>query len=249
MKTDNQKELILNFVKFMAYVFKWLMFMACVIFLGLTIGLIIISIIVNEDLLSESVGPIIAIITSLDKVRVVDAVQTLELSKLILATSGYGLVLSITYGAIYSLMVKFIKIIESIERDELYSKENSKLLEDIIPMSILISFALPVTVYFISISIGLFNENDMNFIGVLFLCVAFIVKVLFDKGFEYKKLNDKYKKEINDLKAKESDLIMSTIKKENELKSIKNKKVTTKTKTEVKEKKTTKKTTTKKSGK
>lgn len=243
MKIDNQKEIVLNFVKFIAYVFKWLMFMACVIYLGLTIGLAIISLIVSNNLLTESVSPIIAIITSLDKMRIVDAVMMLDLTKVILATCGYGLVLSITYGAIYSIMLKFIKLLDSISEDNLYSKENAKVLEDIIPMSALVAFALPVTVYFISVSIGLFTESDMNFTGVIFLCVAFIVKVMFDKGMEYKKINDKYRREINDLKAKESELIMSSIKKDNEIKNIKTKKVnkSTEKKTSTKKKSITKK--------
>lgn len=235
-----EKNLMGNFIKILVYTLRWLSLALCVINVGLIIGLLVMLLIKGTNMSNEILSKMVNLITYMSEEEALTLISTQGMVKTIVATLAYGLSLSINYGVQYVLLNNFIKLLKTIIDGDMYTRENVKMINDSIPLSIILAFAQPVIIFVTIYSTGIFNYDDINVSGVAYICVAYLLKLIFEKGHELNRKNDRYNKEISDIKAREAELKIETIKKEAEIKELKSQKKKAPAKVEKKETKTKK---------
>lgn len=221
-KNDSyEKGLITNFIYFLLYVFKWLCLGMCVISVALTIGIIILSIISGNDLSNAVLSKMMNYISGMGEADVLSYITKVGTIKVIVAAAAYGFMQSLSYGIMYNLVCKFKVLLDSIITGEMYTLDNVKLLNKAVPLALILAFAPPVILYCTIESTGVFTHSDINVSGIIYLCIAYLLKLIFEKGYEVSRANLKYDKELSDVKAHESELKMEALKQQVELKELK----------------------------
>lgn len=238
-----EKGLVSVLIYMILFIMKWLCLILGVIFAAVSIALAVMSLIKGADLPTSFLSKLVAFIGGFETDYVINAIEDLGAVKVEVAGIGYSFALSLIYCLSYVLISKFIKLYYSIFKGDMFTKENITLINGAIPISIIAAFAPAVIIYCIAEVIGVFTYQDIIIYGVLYICISYILKLIFEKGYENEMKNSRYDKQIANLKAQENELKMEVIKKEAELKAKKEKK-TTKKKEETP--KATKKTSTKK---
>lgn len=229
MKKDMEnyeKNLLGNFIKILVYIIRWLCLALCVINVGLLIGFLVMIIFNGSDISNEVIAKMMELITYYDSEEALELINNNGLLKCVVGTFGYGLALSITYGVKYVLINNFIKLLNTIIDGEMYTKENVKLINDSMPLSVIVAFTQPVIVFVCNYSTNLFGYDIIDVSGVTYICVAYLLKLIFEKGYELARKNFRYNKELSNIKAQEAELKLEKLKKEVEVKESKsNKKV------------------------
>ena len=245
MKRDEayEKGLVSVLIYMVLYIVKWLCLMVGVVFAAITIALAVMSLLKGSDLPSAFLAQMVSFISGFELDKVTNLIQELGIVKVEVAGIGYSFALSLIYCLTYVLVAKFVKLFTSIFSGNMFTKENVLLINSTIPLSIIAAFAPAVIVYTIIEIIGVFTYENIIIHGVAFICISYILKLIFEKGYETEKKNARYDKQIADLKAQENELKMEAIKKEAELKAAiaAKKELEKETKSKTEPKKTTKK--------
>lgn len=234
MKKDSifeENTLMEILIKSLIYMFKWLSFCIFVFIGGLTVCLFVMYVIRGNDLPNTVMAKIFSYITMYDFDTSLDLIDSFGKLKVVVAGCGYGFGVSLTYLLIYMVVSKFIAIFNSIVRDNMFTKENLKLINEALPLSLFIAFLLPIIIFCANYSTGIFDYTQINMGGIIYICVAYILKVIFTKGYDLQKRNLKYSKEIAEVKIRENEKKVAKIKeeaKEKKQKATKKKKTTDK---------------------
>lgn len=222
MKKDfYEKNLVSVFINFLLYVFKWLCLGMCVVNAALTIGLIVMSLFSGGELANVVLAKMMGYISGLDGDSVLNLIQEVGKVRVIVAGAGFGFITTLVYGIAYNLVSRFKILLDSIFNGEMYTKANVDLINGAIPYTLIIAFAPAVILYVIIETTGVFTMADINVSGILYICVAYVLKLVFEKGYQIEKANDRHEKQLNDIKAREEELKMETLKNEAELKELK----------------------------
>lgn len=224
MKRKNdtfEKGLITSFIYFLLYVFKWLCLGMCVISVALTIGIIVLGIISGNDLSNAVLSKMMEYISGMSEPTTLKYIVDVGTVKVIIAAAAYGFMSSISYGIMYNLVAKFKLLLDSIISGEMYTLDNVKLLNQAVPLALILAFGPPVILYCTIESTGVFTHSDINVSGIIYLCIAYLLKLIFEKGYEVSRANVKYDKELSDVKAQETELKMEALKQQVELKELK----------------------------
>lgn len=232
-----EKRIVSTFINVLLSIFKWLCLGVCVVNAGLTIGLLVMGLLNGENLANTLLSKMFNIMTFYTETEALALVDKVGKIDMLVAGVGYGFLTSLTYGLIYSLTSKFKVLFKDIVDGNMFTKENLKMINDAIPMTILVAFAPPVIMYSIIYSTNIFSYENIEVSGIIFIFIAFILKLIFEKGVELEKKNIKYDKELSDFKARESELKLSALKEKIEKTEAKDIKVK---KTPVKKEKITK---------
>ena len=224
MKKDNYEKWILSItIKSLLSVFSWLALLFCVISAGYTIGLLVMWLIKGGNLTNNIVTFFMQILSSYSNTEIVDLVKTVGVHKVALAGCGYGFAMTFTYSMLYILISRFKVLFDSIIEEKMFTKENTLLIDESIPITLLYALTQPVLVFIISSSTGVYDLNNVRISGIALVFIIFILKFIFDKGLEVTKNNLKLERIEKDLKAASEDFDIEMIKKDNQIKSLKEK--------------------------
>ena len=221
MKKDfYEKNLASVFINFLLYVFKWLCLGMCVVYAAFTIGLVIMSLFSGGELANVVLTKMMGYISGMDSETTLNLIQSVGKVRVIVATCGYGFIATLVYGIAYNLESKFKTLLDSIFNGEMYTKKNVDLINGAIPYTLIIAFAPAVILYVIIEMTGVFEMSDINVSGIIYVVIAYILKLMFEKGYQIERENNRHEKQLSDIKAREEELKMETLKKEAELKQI-----------------------------
>lgn len=225
------------FIRIMAIAFKWVCLINCVLCAGFSIGLLVMFMVKGNELPTSLLSVMVSSITKFDVSEVSGLVDNFGIAKLLVATLGYGFAVCVYYGCLHSLMVKFLRVFDSIVEGNMFTKENVEIINSTILQSIIIAFVIPLTICCVSSSTGILSLSDINISGILYIFAVYIAKLVFTSGYELNEANSKKVREITNIKAEYAEEKMKMIKENT-------KSATTKKTTEKKaQKKTTKKAT------
>lgn len=215
-----EKNLASVLINFLLYVFKWLCLGFCVVNAALTIGLIIMSLFSGGDLANVVVAKMMGYISGMDGETTLNLIQSVGKVRVVVAACGYGFIATLVYGIAYNLVTRFKTLLDSIFNGEMYSKANVDLINGAIPYTLIVAFAPAVILYVIIEMTGVFTMSDINVSGVIYICIAYILKLMFEKGYTIERENNRHEKQLNDIKAREEELKLESIKNEAELKEL-----------------------------
>jgi hypothetical protein len=99
--------------------------------------------------------------------------------------------------------MKLKKVYKAITLDDnIFSKANINIIDEIIPLSLIFSFAYPILMFIISSTTKMFAEyQDFSYGGLIILFVTGILKVIFERGYSLQKENIMLNKELDDYKS------------------------------------------------
>lgn len=213
-----EKNLIGNFIKILIYTLRWLCLALGVINAGLLIGLAVILLVYGSDVSNEIVAKMMELLTYKTAEDALELIAVQGMVKTIVASFAYGLALTLNYAIEYLLLNNFTKLLKSIIDGNMFTKENIKMIYDSLPLSVILAFAQPVIIFVTIYSTNIFDYADINVSGIVFICVIYILKLIFEKGYELSIMNEKYNRQLSDMKVRESELKIEAIKKEAEIK-------------------------------
>ena len=145
------------------------------------------------------------------------------MEKVLIASLGYSVASVISKILLYALMVKSIKLFEAITIGDVFSKKTVSLSGEIISISFMATFLMPIILFIISTTTSLFNDLflSVDFSGLFFLVGALVVNIILTRGESVVRVNNKYDRTIDDYKADIDELKIQSIKREAELKELK----------------------------
>lgn len=216
-----EKNLVSVFINFLLYIFKWLCLCMCVISAAFTIGFIVMALFTKGTLDNSVICKMMEYIAGMGKDEVLLLVQQVGKTDVIVAGCGYGFINTLTFGITYSLVTKVRTLLESIFKGEMYTKANVDLINGALPYTLIIGFAPAVILYVIVEVTGVFTLSDIRVSGIIYMCIAYVLKLIFEKGYQIERANDRHEKAINDIKAREEELKMETLKTEAKMKELK----------------------------
>lgn len=222
MKKDNYEKWILSVtIKGLLSVFCWLALLFCVISAGYTIGLLVMWLIKGGDLSTNAITFFMQILSSYADTEIVDLVKLVGVHKVALAGCGYGFAMTFTYSMLYIIINRFKVLFDSIIDGQMFTRDNTRLIDDTIPITLLYALTQPVLVFIISSSTGVYDLDNVRISGVALVFVIFVLKFIFDKGLEVTKNNLKLERIEKDLKAASEDRDIEMVKKDTQIKSLK----------------------------
>ena len=221
-KSDNiEKQYICTTVYLIIAILKWAYFMLAIITAGFTVGLLVMSLFYGSSLSNDIVSQMFSYITFTSSRDALEIIKLHGLATTVVAATGYGIALTITYGLTYNVFNKFTNILISIITGNMYTKENAETLNKLFPLTFILAFTQPVFIFIISSIMGIFGPNYINVSGLIYVFVVFILKLIFEKGYELERKNEKSSTELSDFKAREAELKMEALKQEAEIKELK----------------------------
>lgn len=200
------------FIKIIAIAFKWVCLINCVLCAGFSIGLLVMYMVRGNELSTTMLSVMVSSITKFKVSEVAGLVENFGIAKLLVATLGYGFAVCVYYGCLHSLVVKFLKVFESIINGDMFTKENVEIINSTVLQSIIIAFVIPLTICCVSSSTGILSLSDINISGVLYIFAVYIAKLIFTSGYELKEANNKKVREISDIKAEYAEEKIKMIK-------------------------------------
>ena len=218
-KTDNiEKQYICTAVYLIVAILKWAYFMLAIITAGFTVGLLVMTLFYGSSLSNDIVSQMFSYITFIDARDALAIIKLHGLATTVTAATGYGIALTITYGLTYNVFNKFTTILVSIITGDMYTKENAEILNKLFPLTFILAFTQPIFIFLISSIMGIFSPNNINVSGLVYVFVVFILKLIFEKGYELERKNAKSSTDLSDFKAREAELQMEALKAEAEMK-------------------------------
>lgn len=233
-----ENKVVLGFIDFILFIVKWLALCLCVIYTALTIGLVVMNIIENSPEASTFFLSMVSSITTYSFNEASVVVNNIGKMHLLIGTIGLGVIFSLNYLLLYMISTRAIKLFKSFSIGDIYSKENLTLVDKIIAFALIYAFLLPIVKYFFMIFIGMPDFANSSSIGLIFIILAVIVKMLLESGYNIQVKLNRVTLELSDIKASEEEKNVENIK--SEVKQKEEKKVNKNYK-----RKQTKKTTTK----
>lgn len=206
-------------------VFRWVCFITFIIYLGFTLGTIITSIvslsIENKTVVDNVMIKLLELFTPYDKIAINTLILNYGLLNVIVGSVAYGIAKSIIFFVDYKILLDYSKIFKSLTLESPFVKSNISILDEIISLSFISAFAYPAILFVASNITRTFKEyTEFSYVGILFLILALILKLIIEKGIVLVKKNKKYDEQIDDYKADIDELKIASIKREAELKNI-----------------------------
>lgn len=203
MTEESRKELYIigNLV---LNIFRWTALIICVIFAGFTIGATVVSCIYGSSNLSpDLLSRMFAMYTPYTADEISSYITTYGMNKIVVGGIGYGFAMSLNFALLYIIAMKLKKVYKAITLDDnIFSKANINIIDEIIPLSLIFSFAYPILMFIISSTTKMFAEyQDFSYGGLIILFVTGILKVIFERGYSLQKENIMLNKELDDYKS------------------------------------------------
>lgn len=203
--SDNlyEKNLVCFFIKFLLYVFKWLCLVFAVFTAGITIGLLLMYLIRGNDIPNLTLAQMVSYLCSYSSGEALTMIGVVGKVKMIVAGCGIGFASALTYALLYTIGSRFITIFDSIIDGNMFTKENVRLINESLPLTFFIAFLSPVIMFCIISSTDVFNFADVNVSGVIYICIGYVLKLIFEYGYSLERKLVKADKTISDYKSKE----------------------------------------------
>lgn len=213
MKKDNyETKLLSSFTKMLLLIFEWSALILAVVTVGLTILLLLMAVFKGKNLSNELLATLFSYLTSFSIDNTLDLIKSEGSLNVIIAGFGYGLGTTITYFAMYKLINNGLKVFRSIENGKVFTKENLDIIESSVPLSIIEAFSYPVIIFVVIYATRVFEYANINVSGILFICIFFILKLIFEKGYELEQEVSRANTKISNMKATYSEKQMEEIK-------------------------------------
>lgn len=247
MKKDEEYERnMMNFaIKLIVHILKWLFLIAAVVSASLVIALGVVAILRNKTLTDNHLYDFITLVTRYDITDIDALVKTNGILKVVTGSLAIGLSKIINYIILYVLASNFLIVFKSMAEGQIYTKENINVINDSLPLSVILTLSQPVIIFVTSFATGMYTTADINISGLGVLMAVYILRTLFVEGYSISVKGQKASKELSEQKAIIEEAKMEALKKKAEAKETKK---ATSTKTTAK-KATTKKASTKKTTK
>jgi len=202
---------------------KWIVLIFAVLTAGLTIGLIVTTILYGNNITIDNIKLFTSFLLPYSDTEVKTFVTLYGMEKVLIASLGYSVASVISKILLYALMVKSIKLFEAITIGDVFSKKTVSLSGEIISISFMATFLMPIILFIISTTTSLFNDLflSVDFSGLFFLVGALVVNIILTRGESVVRVNNKYDRTIDDYKADIDELKIQSIKREAELKELK----------------------------
>lgn len=217
-----ENKLILSFIDFVLFIVKWLSLCMSVIVAALTIGLFIMNLIENSSIPTNFFISMVSAITSYSFNDASVLINRIGKMNALVGTIGLGITVTVNYILLYMISNRFRMVFKNFSLGKYYTRENLKIIESTIPITLLFAFALPVIKFFLVISVGMLDFADISIAGIFLLFIAMIIKMLIENGYVLVTNLERKKLELSDMKAKDTVEKINLIKQEN--KEIKSKK-------------------------
>lgn len=198
--------------KGIAFIFKWVYLINCVLCAGFTIGLLAMYIVKGNDLSNALLTSMVESITPLKTSEILRFASIFGLPKMILASVAYGFANTVFYGLIYSLITKFTHIFDTIIDGNMFTKENIDIINGSLLQSFIIAFIKPLMIYAIYTSTKIIDLSYIDISAIIYVLIVYIAKLIFTKGYELNVSNNSKLKEISDIKARENEEKMAAFK-------------------------------------
>ena len=204
-------------------IIKWIFLIFAVLMFGFTIGLIIATVIYGTGVPLELLTKFTSILLPYNDVDIRIFVNNYGMEKVLIASIGYGVAYSLYRLISYIIIVKCIKMFKNITIGEIFNKGSLDLSTELISLSFMASFIMPIMLEIITLTTNLFEEAYFNvpFTALIFLIFTVILRIVIDRGIVIQKQNNKYDRSIDDYKADIDELKIQSIKREAELKELK----------------------------
>lgn len=202
---------------------KWIVLIFAVLTAGLTIGLIVTTVLYGNNITVDNIKLFTSFLLPYSDTEVKTFVTLYGMEKVLIASLGYSVASVISKILLYALMVKSIKLFEAITIGDAFSKKTVSLSGEIISISFMATFLMPIILFIISTTTSLFNDLflSVDFSGLFFLVGALVVNIILTRGESIVRVNNKYDRTIDDYKADIDELKIQSIKREAELKELK----------------------------
>lgn len=217
-KFASEYSAINKFINYMLFFAKYVALIGCVISVAVTMFLGIMLIMKGENIPLDTLSETIEFVANKHSNEVTNYVQKYGKIKVTIAFIAYSASVAISMGLLRAILGKFKDIFNSIVSGNMYDKTTLEDVNDCIPLSILLTFVQPIIIFSIIVAIGIFDYDTINVSGLIFLAISYIGKLLIESGHDLYNRNVKLSKEISDIKAYESELKITALKKQAEVK-------------------------------
>lgn len=212
-------------IKGMAFIFRWVCLINCILYAGFTVGLLVMYIVKGNNISISLLSSMVESITKFKMTEVIDLVEAFGIPKMMIAATAYGFAHTVFYGLLHSLITKFNTIFNTILEGNMFTKENLDIINGCLLQTFVIAFVRPLMIYAIYSSTKIFDLTDMDVSAIVYVLVIYIAKLVFTKGYELAESNNLKLKEISDIKARENEEKMAVIKELSEKSETKRKNV------------------------
>lgn len=221
--TENERKAIYIGGSVLLNIMKWLLFIYTIITLGFTLGLLVVAVINGNNLSPDLVVKFTDVMVPYKGDEIKLFIDNYGMNKVLIASIGYGVAHSLTTMLYYILMIKIVPFFKRITLGELYNKSAKTDLDEIISISFMATFAMPIMLFIISTTTNIFTDAYIKtgFGGLFILIFAFILKIVIERSSTMIKNTKRYDQLIDDYKADIDDLKIQSIKREAELKELK----------------------------
>jgi hypothetical protein len=205
------------------HIIKWIVLIFAVLSAGLTIGLIVTTVIYGNSITVDNIILFTSFLLPYNNTEVNTFVTLYGMQKVLIASLGFSIASVINKILLYALIVKSIQLFEAITIGDVFDKKTINLSSDIISISFMATFLMPIILFIISTTTSLFNDLflSVDFSGLFFLVGALIINIILTRGESLVRANNKYDRTIDDYKANIDELKIQSIKREAELKELK----------------------------
>lgn len=204
-------------------IIKWLFLLSTVVIMGFTIGLIIFTIIYGNEIPVEMLTKFTYMLIPYSNQDVLIFINNYGMQKVLIATIGFGVASTLKHALYYILISKGMTLFKSVTIGDIFTKTASDIASEMISISFMATFLMPIMLYIISETTNLFGDlyNRVGYGGLFILLFSIVMKIIIDRGTALAKQNTKYDRTIDDYKADIDELKIQSIKREAELKKIK----------------------------
>lgn len=209
-----------KFISFMLFLTKYAALILCVLYAAVAIFLGIMLVMKGNDITLNTLTETVDFISEEYTDNVVNYVQEYGKVKVTIAFMSYAAAISISAGLLRVIINKFKDIFNAIVTGNVFDDTTLEEINDCIPLSILLTFVQPIIMITIIGAIGIFDDSTINLSGVFLLAIVYIGKLVITSGNKLYNKNIKLSKELSDIKAYESEIKMSALKKHAEDKRL-----------------------------
>lgn len=221
-KTDNiEKSYLCTIIYCIFAILKWSFFALGIISAAFTLGLIVMSIFRFDLITNTMIAKMFGWITFSSEEAALGLVNTNGLLNVQITAIVLGLASTITYGVLYKVFKNFIEILITIITGDMYTKDNVTKLQKLFPYTFVLAFLKPIIITILSDTVGVVSTSDINLSGLVYIFIVYLLKVVFEKGYELEKKTIKISNDLSDYKAREAEFQMEELVKEETIKQLK----------------------------
>lgn len=207
-----ERNIMVSFIKIIAYIFKWLFLIFAVVTTSLTVAFLVFAIFRNGTLDVNGLSKMAPLMTYYEESEIEGLISTLGRNHVIYGVIGYGFASSITYILLYMITSKFIKIFKFIEKKKEFKDESLKLINTAIPLGVLVTITQPVCLFITNLATGMFKYEDFNISGIIILLAIYVLKLMIENGNAILKEKEDYAKNLSKSSAMISEMKIDEIK-------------------------------------